>query len=148
MLWKGVEHSLHPVRDHVALLAADLLVRVADLELHIRAVAGALVRPALARCIRHRFHVQVVDAIVLLVVVVLHRDLAKDAVAAERPEVHVDPLDDSQRGVRLHGDLGSEVLDHPALLRARGPGRQRQQHGQREDDAPGMEPDEAPGERT
>ena len=79
MVGKPIQRPLHVVGDDVALPPAQRLVGIADLDLLVHAVVEDLVTPGTTGGVRHRIDGQIVSAVVALIPLVKHRDVAEDA---------------------------------------------------------------------
>jgi hypothetical protein len=129
---KGVQGALEVVGDDVALLAADELVRVADLEDEVRPLAAGRVSPGVL-AVRDAGDVDAVFAVVLVVIPEDDVQVARDAMVLVAAKVDEDVLDDVDGAVGPDVVTGAEGAYDEVVL---GGGRscQEQQGQQREDE--------------
>ncbi|OLC10085.1 MAG: hypothetical protein AUH39_02935 [Chloroflexi bacterium 13_1_40CM_67_9] len=90
---------------------------LADLDHFVRARVADREADWLFGAIGHGPDLEAVDAKMRVVPAVADRDVAEDAVMLLRAEVDLDRLDDVKRCVLLDGDVRSEPLNGPALVR-------------------------------
>src|SRR5438067_2624521 len=76
---KSIQRPLHRVGDDVTLPPAQCLVGIADLDLLVHAVVEDLVTPGATGGVRHRIDGQIVSAVVALIPLVKHRNVAEDS---------------------------------------------------------------------
>ena len=137
MIGERVHRAGDVVRDPVALVTADQLIGVADLDAAVAAQIARFVGDAATGRVGDGPHVQPIDPQVRAVVVVADGDVSEDAVPLQCPKVEVDRFDDVERSIWLDRDVGGEARDDPTLVRCRGAGTGEHRENREERDAQG-----------